>query len=168
MTLKWFVVHCYPHKELLASNNLSDQGIITYIPRYKKFTRHARKVNIILAPLFPRYFFVQLNLSTDNWLPINNTPGINYLLTNNKGIPISIKENIIQELQRNQDQEGAVSLSCLELFKPGDKVRIIEGAFVNQVAVYEKMTDNQRVKLLINLIQRSIEICVPLYSIEKI
>lgn len=168
MSLKWFVVHCYPHKELSASHNLNSQGIITYIPRYKKLRSHARKVNIILAPLFPRYFFVQLDLGVDNWLSINNTRGINYLLTNDQGIPTSISDDIIQELQINQDKEGAVCLSCLDLFKPGDKVRVTEGAFVNQIAVYEKLTDDQRVKLLINLIQRSVEICVPWYSIEKL
>lgn len=167
MSLKWFVVHCYPNKELFAANNLNNQGIITYIPLYKKLKRHARKVDTILAPLFPRYFFVQLNLN-NNWCSINNTYGVNYLLTNRQGLPASISDHIIKELQNHEDLEGAVSLSALKLFEHGDKVRIKEGAFMDQVAIYEEMTDTYRVKLLINLIQRSVEISIPWYAIEKV
>lgn len=168
MSLQWFVVYCHPHKELVAANNITNQGIFTYVPVYKKLRRHARKVDTVLAPLFPRYFFVQLDLSKYNWLPINNTPGVYHLLTNKEGIPASIPENIIQGLKNQQDVEGAVCLSALKLFEPGEMVRIKEGAFVDQVAIYEKMTDTYRVKLLINLIQRSVEISIPWYAIEKV
>ena len=58
MSLKWFVVHCYPNKESIAELNLQNQGFDTYIPRYKKLRRHARRVDTVFAPLFPRYFFV--------------------------------------------------------------------------------------------------------------
>lgn len=168
MSLNWFVVHCYPNKESIAELNLQNQGFSTYIPRYKKTKRHARKVDTILAPLFPRYFFVHLDLQLTNWLSINYTPGVNCLLKNSDGLPVSITNNIIEKLHNNHDINGAVNLSVLELFHPGDKVRILEGAFANHIAIYEQMTDTQRVQLLINLIQQPVKISMPLYAIEKI
>jgi transcriptional antiterminator RfaH len=168
MSLNWFVVHCYPNKESIAAVNLQNQGFNTYIPRYKKLRRHARKVDTVLAPLFPRYFFINLDLQLANWLSINYTPGVNYLLKNSDGLPASIPNYIIDELHNNHDDKGAVNLSILELFKPGDKVRILEGAFVNHVAIYEQMTDTQRVQLLINLIQQPVKISIPIYAVEKV
>ncbi len=168
MTLKWFVVHCHPNKEHVAEFNIKQQGFGTYIPCYKKLKRHARRVYPVLAPLFPRYFFVQIDQENSNWLPINYTPGVKYLLKNKEGMLSSVPNNIIEELYRNHDETGLVSLSVLELFKSGDKVRILDGAFINHMAIYEKMTDDQRVELLINLIQQEVKITVPLYAVEKI
>jgi transcriptional antiterminator RfaH len=168
MNFKWFVVYSQPNKETIAAINIEQQGFKTYIPRYKKLRRHARKVETIFAPLFPRYFFVNLDQDFDNWAPINNTPGVSYLLKNNNGLLSSVPTNIIEELYRNHDEQGLVALSVLELFKSGDKVRILDGAFSNHIAIYDKMTDDQRAQLLINLIQREVKITIPLCAIEKI
>lgn len=168
MNFKWFVVYSQPNKETIAALNVEQQGFKTYIPRYKKLRRHARKVETIFAPLFPRYFFVNLDQDLDNWAPINNTPGVSYLLKNNNGSLSSVPTNIVEELYRNHDEQGLVALSVLELFKCGDRVRILDGAFSNHTAIYDKMTDDQRAQLLINLIQREVKITIPLCAIEKI
>ena len=168
MAFKWFVVHCYPNKEFVAAFNIQQQGFNTYIPRYKKLRRHARRVDTIIAPLFPRYFFVSLEQEVSNWVAINSTPGVNYLLSNNDWTLSSVPTNIINELQNKHDEQGLVNLSVLELFKQGDQVRILEGAFVNHTAIYKTMTDHQRVQLLISLIQREVTITIPLYAVEKI
>ena len=168
MNFKWFVVYSQPNKETIAALNVEQQGFKTYIPRYKKLRRHARKVETIFAPLFPRYFFVNLDQDLDNWAPINNTPGVSYLLKNNNGLLSSVPTNIVEELYRNHDEQGLVALSVLELFKCGDRVRILDGAFSNHTAIYDKMTDDQRAQLLINLIQREVKITIPLCAIEKI
>ncbi len=168
MSLKWFVVHCYPNKESIAELNLQNQGFDTYIPRYKKLRRHARRIDTVFAPLFPRYFFVNLDPDLSNWLSINYTPGVSYLLKNSHGLPANVPDYIVEELHKNHDEKGLVNLSVLELFKPGEQVRIIDGAFVNHVAIYEQMTDDQRVQLLINLIQQPVKISIPLYAVEKV
>jgi transcriptional antiterminator RfaH len=94
--------------------------------------------------------------------------GISYLLRDRNNFLSSVADNIIAELQNRQDGTGAVSLAALELFKPGDKVRLLDGAFENHIAIYQKMTDNQRVELLINLIQQPTKLAVPLHNIEKV
>lgn len=168
MSVKWFVVYSHPHKESIAAVNIVRQGFETYLPCYKKMVKHARKINIIAAPLFPRYFFVKLDQEANNWHSLNNTYGVSYLLKNKNGHLLSIQDCIIKELFNNHDQDGLVSLSVLELFKPGDKVRILNGAFNNHIATYQRMTDGQRVELLINLIQQEVALTMPLYAVEKI
>ena len=58
----WYVVHTHPNGEARAEHNLRRQGFHTYLPRYLRRTRHARKTQLVPRPLFPRYVFVALDL----------------------------------------------------------------------------------------------------------
>ena len=46
------------------------KDLTTYLPRYLKRRRHARRVDIVAAPLFPRYLFVAIDM-TDAALAFN-------------------------------------------------------------------------------------------------
>ena len=50
---RWYVVRTQPHAESKASAHLGRQGFETYLPRYLKKRRHARRVETVQAPLFP-------------------------------------------------------------------------------------------------------------------
>ncbi|MGH9550353.1 MAG: transcription termination/antitermination NusG family protein, partial [Terriglobales bacterium] len=50
---KWYVVQTHPYAETKAAAHLGRQGFETYLPRYVKRRRHARRVNTVAAPLFP-------------------------------------------------------------------------------------------------------------------
>ena len=58
---RWYVVQTHPHAEQKASLNLARQGYGVYLPRYLKRRRHARRVETVAAPLFPRYMFVAVD-----------------------------------------------------------------------------------------------------------
>ena len=62
---RWYVVQSRPHKELYAAKNLLNQEFHAFIPQISKTVRHARRTKTVLVPLFPRYFFVSLDLSRD-------------------------------------------------------------------------------------------------------
>ena len=66
---RWFVVHTLPHRESGAKGHLENQGYRTFLPRRWKTRRHARKLETVLAPLFPRYLFIALDLNRDRWRP---------------------------------------------------------------------------------------------------
>ena len=55
--IRWCVAYTHSGKENLAAGQLAAQGFKTYLPKYRKTVRHARKVRDIKAPLFPRYLF---------------------------------------------------------------------------------------------------------------
>ena len=57
---RWYVVHTQPQGESRAKANLERQGYEVYLPRCRKWRRHARRAEIVAAPLFPRYLFVRL------------------------------------------------------------------------------------------------------------
>jgi transcriptional antiterminator RfaH len=62
----WYVVQTQINAEAKAARNLLRQGFAIYLPRYLKRRSHARKIEKVPAPLFPRYLFVQIDLETQS------------------------------------------------------------------------------------------------------
>ena len=60
--------------------HLARQGFETYLPRYLKRRRHARRVEMLPAPLFPRYLFVAIDMATQRWRSISSTIGVTQLV----------------------------------------------------------------------------------------
>lgn len=162
---QWFVVHTQPFKETVAQQHLAEQGFEAYLPRYKKTRRHARKVDEVLAPLFPRYIFIGIDLEVDQWRSVLGTRGVSYLLMTD-GQPAVVPSRIIEALKNQETNEGLVPLNSMALFTKGDKIRVLEGAFKEYVAVFEKMDDKQRVQLLLNCLGREVNISLPSYAVE--
>ena len=73
---RWFVAHTQPHAEVKATAHLARQGFQIYFPRYLKRRRHARKVDFVAQPLFPRYMFVAIDMATQRWRSIQSTFGV--------------------------------------------------------------------------------------------
>lgn len=162
---QWFVVHTQPSKESIAEKHLAEQGFDVYLPRFKKTRRHARKVEEVLAPLFPRYLFIGIDLEVNQWRAIQSTRGVSYLLMAD-GRPSSLPAGIIFALMNQEDGAGLVPIDSITLFAKGDNVRVLEGAFKDCVAVFEKMDDKQRVQLLLNCLGREVSVHLPPYAVE--
>ena len=77
---RWYIARTLPQRELQAAKQLANQDFRAFVPRYWKNRRHARRVETISAPLFPRYIFVILDRSRDRWRSINGTLGVERLL----------------------------------------------------------------------------------------
>src|SRR5580704_3146193 len=85
----WYAVYTKPRRELRAQVQLSIQGFRTFLPRFRKTVRHARKLMTVSAPFFDRYLFVALDLDHDRWRSINGTFGVTGLVANRTGpIPL--------------------------------------------------------------------------------
>ena len=54
----------------------------TYLPRYLKRRRHARRIDIVAAPLFPRYLFRRNRHGVQRWRSIYSTVGVSRLVCN--------------------------------------------------------------------------------------
>lgn len=162
---QWFVVHTQARQELVAEQQLIAQGFEVYVPRFKKITRHARKTRETLAPLFPRYIFLNLDLDTARWRSINGTRGVAYVLTH-ADQPAMIADKIISALKAQENAEGIVPVSSVAVFAAGDKVRVLEGPFKDHTAVFSQLDDKQRVQLLLTFMGRETKISLSPYAVE--
>jgi transcriptional antiterminator RfaH len=154
---RWYVAQTHPHAEARASLHLHRQGFETYLPRYRKTRRHARRIEAIAAPLFPGYLFVAIDLATQRWLPIRSTVGIARLIGEGD-CPAVVPDCVLEALRARQDAEGLVKLEPRPRFSRGDKVRVLEGAFFDCCGLYEGMSGRERVAILLELLGRRVRV----------
>ncbi len=153
----WYVVQTHPHAETKAAAHLERQGYMVYLPRYLKRRRHARRIEIVSAPLFPRYLFVTISIMTQRWHSIQSTIGVSRLVCTGDE-PSMLPAAVIAELQSRHNDAGFVQLDLRPRFKPGDKIRIVEGAFAECFGLYEGMADRERIAILLDLLGRKVRV----------
>ena len=64
---RWYAVHTQPKREFYARLQLEGQGFRVFLPKGLKTIRHARKMADVEAAFFPRYLFVELDLTRQPW-----------------------------------------------------------------------------------------------------
>jgi transcriptional antiterminator RfaH len=154
---QWYVVQTHPHAEAKAARHLQRQWFETYLPRYLKKRRHARRVESVAAPLFPRYLFVAVDMTTQRWLSIRSTFGVTRLVCDGDR-PAAVPMGVLDALRRREDATGLVQLDLRPRFAPGDKVSVLGGAFQDCLGLYEGMSGNERVTILLELLGRKVRV----------
>ncbi len=153
----WFAVQTQVSAEAKATSNLLRQGFGVYLPRYLKRRSHARKVDKVAVPLFPRYLFVQVDMATQRWRSIQSTFGVASLVFNGSE-PAPVPAQVLRSLRAREDESGYVRLDERPKFAAGDKVRVIAGAFAENLALFGGLADRDRVVILLEMLGR--KVCV--------
>ena len=110
-------------------------------------------------PLFPRYLFVAIDLATQRWRAIQSTLGVSNLICWS-GQPASVEDGVVNALKAREDEDGFIRLARRPAFSPGDKVRIVEGAFIDNLAFVEGVSDHERVAVLLDFLGRKVRVLV--------
>jgi transcriptional antiterminator RfaH len=154
---RWFVAHTHPHAEGKATAHLNRQGFEIYFPRYLKRRRHARRIETVAVPLFPRYLFVAIDLNVHRWRSISSTVGVSRLVCNGDD-PTPVPSEIVEALRGREDPNGFIKLDCRPRFHAGDKIRVLDGAFSSCLALFEGMAERERVAILLDLLGRKVRV----------
>lgn len=161
----WYIIQTKPHKE-------NDVGVLLSKPPFAIF--HPRIANSLnggktsrVASLFPRYLFVQTDLSDGaNFHLIRYTRGVNKILCA-EGRPVPICEDIIQAIRERTGPEGL--LLRQSLFKRGDHVRVKRGLLKDLIGILERpVPGEERVQVLLSLINYKIKAKLSWTDIERI
>src|ERR1700748_3893275 len=107
--IRWYVVQTQANGEAKAAEHLLRQGYEIYLPRYLKRRRHARKVDLVPRPLFPRYMFVAIDMATQRWRSIQPTFGVSKLVTNGDERAV-VPDGVVPALKAREDARGFVRL----------------------------------------------------------
>lgn len=156
---RWYLVQTNVNSESKAAGNLRRQGFDVYLPCYLKRRSHARKVDLVPRPLFPRYLFVAIDVASQRWRVIQSTMGVSHLICRGEE-PVAVEDSIIGALKAREDEAGFVRLARRTLFSPGDHVRIVEGAFADSLALVEGASDHDRVAVLLDFLGRKVRVLV--------
>jgi transcriptional antiterminator RfaH len=154
---RWYVVYTQPHREVLAEMHLAFQGFRTFLPRHRKTVRHARKLKTVIAPFFPRYLFVALDLRRDRWRSINGTLGVVKLVSGQE-LPLALPSGVVETMAAARDMNGDMILS--NMFAIGDRVRVLSGPFADLIGELAHTDGRARVRVLLRLLGRETSVSI--------
>lgn len=158
----WYVIQTRAHAEDKASVNLRRQGFIVYVPKFSKRRRHARRVELIAAPLFPGYVFVAADRSNRGCRSIASTFGVARMVCFG-GVPAVIDGQVIGALKARETGD-LVNLPAT--YSAGDRVRVKDGALSHCFGLVEGMRDSERICVLIDLLGRKVRVTLDQLSLE--
>lgn len=155
----WYLVHCKPRQDERAEEHLMRQGYACYRPRLARERLLRGRRQIVVESLFPGYLFIELHPEA-NWSPLRSTRGVNRLVRFGD-YPLQVPSSLIASLQQRTQPESQ------PLLQPGDRVRVVEGSFAELDAIFLSMDGEERVVLLMNLLNRGQRLSLPLASVRR-
>ena len=159
---RWYVIQCKPREDARALQNLERQAFTCYFPTVSvEKLRHGRRVQVPEA-LFPRYLFIQLDEVGQNWAPVRSTRGVLQLVQFND-YPVPLADEIIQRIR----ERLAAERPSAPYLKTGERVCITEGPFAHLEAIFLARDGNERVVLLMNILQREQTLSFPVASVRR-
>ena len=162
---RWYAVHTLPRAETSAERHLERQGFDVFLPRIRKTRRHARRLETVLAPLFPRYGFVALDLGRQRWRSVNGTIGVAGLVMGGE-LPQAVPVGVVETLAACVTADGSVDLD--HGFRPGDTVRLVVGPFAGHLGILTRLDDRGRVEMLLSLMANPVRLKVARDMLEPV
>lgn len=155
----WFAVYTQAGKEGLAKQHLENQGFSVLLPLYEKTRRHARRVEQVQRPLFPRYLFINPSAESAGWRSVNGTVGVQYVLADG-GQPIVVPDHIIAGITTRMDDRGLVVLEDQGL-TVGQRIRVTDGPFAEAEGLFRAKSSKERVIVLLSVLGSSVPASIP-------
>lgn len=155
---RWYVAMTLAHKERVAAPQLRNQGYRSFVPLQLVTRRHARQFRTELAPVFPRYLFVILDVERDRWRSVNGTIGVRHLITDGER-PTPVVPGVVETLLESCDPRGALVFQG-EQMTAGETVRLSAGPLAGSLGVLQGLDGAGRVQLLLDLLGGRVKVTV--------
>lgn len=155
MSSRWYAANIRPNAERLAVANLARQGFRTFLPQRLKTVRHARQFRTGLAPLFPGYLFLELDLGRERWRSVNGTLGV-VALVGSGSAPAPVPAGVVEALLAMTS--GGEAVDFAQVLRTGSEVRILAGPFAGRLGTLERLTDQGRVQILLEMMGTAVRI----------
>lgn len=165
-TENWFVAQLKPQGMRQAKQNLARQGFKHFCPTRRESVLRSGKAVSRDVPLFPGYLFVQFDPNEPGWTSINATRGVSRLLLSTSRPTSPLPSQFMAGLMARCDELGAIVANPnLAL---GDTIRIVSGPFAETIGKIERVTDNERVQILMELMGQTTRVLVRKSHLEKL
>ncbi len=159
----WAVVNTHPHRESIAFENLVRQGFQPYCPLIRRRIRHARRSRDVLRPLFPGYIFVEV-APDQRWQSIQSTFGVRALIQSGPDIA-QLDAKFIEGLKA-REIDGAV-IRPQDPYKIGETVSFTSGPFAGLIARILEIESQDRIVLLLDLLNQPVKVQAAADHIER-
>jgi transcriptional antiterminator RfaH len=160
---RWYVVHCKPNEDERAETQLLNQGFEIFRPRVRAHRRCGGVKRVRITSMFPRYLFIHLEETGEQWASVKYTRGVIGLVRAGDWTP-AVPDPIVEALLEQIDAEGCIDTRADGGLVRNDRVRVTEGPFEGLEALFEARNGTERAIVLLNMIR----VNLPLQALERV
>jgi transcriptional antiterminator NusG len=169
----WYVVHCYSGYENKVRHNL-EQRIETMgmknkiydvvVPTEEEIEIKDGRRRTVERRVFPGYILVQMIMDEDSWYVVRNTPGVTgFVGMGNEPTPLR-PEEVSQIVKRMEAEAPRIKVA----YKPGQKVRIIDGPFNDFIGTVSDINmERAKVRVMVSFFGRETPVELDFLQVEK-
>lgn len=169
----WYVIHCYSGYENKVRHNLEqridsmdmkNKIFDVVVPTEEEIEVKDGQRRTVERRVFPGYILVQMILTEESWYVVRNTPGVTgFVGMGNTPTPLQPNE-VSQIMHRMEAEAPKIKVN----FKPGQKVRIIDGPFNDFVGtVGEIDAERAKVRVMVSFFGRETPVELDFLQVEK-
>lgn len=173
---QWFVVHTYSGfenkvKEAIESRakifGMADKFGQVLVPTEKVVEVRNKQKRESEQKFFPGYVLVEMELSDETWHLVRSTPKVTGFVGSGTK-PVALDAEQVDEIVK-QMEAGAEKPKPKSVFQRGDKVRVIDGPFVNFQGVVDDMNPERgRMKVVVPVFGRPTPVELEYYQVERL
>ena len=169
----WYVIHSYSGYENKVKNNLEqriesmgiqDKIFRVVVPTEEEIEVRDGQRRITEKKIFPGYILVEMIMTDESWYIVRNTPGVTgFVGMGNKPTPLRSEE--VQRIMKRMEAEAP---RVKVTFRPGQRVRIIDGPFTDFVGSVDDIDlDKSKVRVLVSFFGRDTPVELDFLQVEK-
>ena len=162
-TSDWYLAQLKPNCANIAKRNLERQGFASFLPLEAYTKVRGGKFVAATRPYFPGYIFISICQKSAPWRAIRSTSGIVRLISFND-TPAKIPQQVMTEILSASDERGIIHHH--EDLKPGDQVEITKGSLTGFIGRIDKLTAQNRVWVLIDIMGKETRASVKISDIK--
>jgi transcriptional antiterminator NusG len=167
---KWYVVHTYSGYEnkvktnlekAIENRNLEDLIVDIRVPTEDVVETKGEEKKVVTRKIFPGYVLIKMVMTDDTWYIVRNTTGVTgFVGPASKPVPLT------------EEEVESLGVEVRELnveYTVGDNVRIITGAFANQIGIVDSIDTNaKKVNVSVVMFGRKTPLELDMTSVESI
>jgi transcriptional antiterminator NusG len=169
----WYVIHSYSGYENKVKANLEqriesmgmqDKIFRVVVPTEEEIEVKDGQRRITEKKIFPGYILVEMIMTDDSWYVVRNTPGVTGFVGMGRR-PTPLRPEEVQRIMKRMEEEAP---KVKVTFRPGQRVRIIDGPFTDFVGNVEDIDmDKNRVRVLVSFFGRDTPVELDFLQVEK-
>jgi len=171
---RWYVIHCYSGYEnkvrhaieqRIESMGMQDRIFDVVVPTEEQIEIKDGKRRNVERRVFPGYILVEMVMDEDSWYVVRNTPGVTgFVGMGNRPTPLR-DEEVAQIMKRMEAEAPVVKVT----YRPGQKVRIIDGPFNEIVGVVSDIDmERAKVRVMVSFFGRDTPVELDFLQVEKL
>lgn len=176
MAKRWYVVHTYSGFENKVAAaimqrarifNLTELISRVIVPTEEVVEIKRGQKKITPQKFYPGYVLVEMELTDDSWHLVRTTPKVTGFVGSGAK-PSALPDEEVDEVLK-QMETGAEKPKPKAQFQKGDKVRVIEGPFLNFTGAIENLNPERgKLKVMVAIFGRMTPVELEYYQVERI